>query len=125
MRFQGGHRRPAPSRAELDTSFQQCSQVTVLRVPAPPRRVFRRSGQWLRELSPAARVCLDPASLFQNPLLTMATTHALRSLVVLQVLGLALAQIVSPAASLAPKSWVQSLGLGSRSLGICCRPSLA
>lgn len=42
---QGGHRRPAPSRAELDTSFPQCSQVTVLRVPAPPRRVFRRSGQ--------------------------------------------------------------------------------
>lgn len=74
----------------------------------------------------AARACLDPASLFQNPLLTMATTPALRSLVVLlQVLGLALAQIVSPVASLALKPWVQSLGLGSRSLGICCRPSLA
>lgn len=56
----------------------------------------------------------------------MATTPALRSLVVLlQVLGLALAQIVSLVASLALKPWVQSLGLGSRSLGICCRPSLA
>lgn len=53
----------------------------------------------------------------QNPLLAMTAVPAPRSLVILlQVLWLALAQIVSPVTSLALHSRVQSLGLGARSL---------
>lgn len=56
---------------------------------------------------PAAGASVNPASLLQNPPLAMILAPAPRSLVVLlQVLGLALAQIVSPAASLAPESGV-------------------
>lgn len=53
----------------------------------------------------------------QNPLFAMTAVPAPRSLfVLLQVLWLALAQIVSPVTSLSPPSLVQSLGLGSWSL---------
>lgn len=75
---------------------------------------------------PAACACVDLASSLPNPLLAMTTAPTPRSLVIfLQVLGLALAQIVSPAASLAPESWVQNLGLGSRSFGTCSSASVA
>lgn len=62
MQTQGGHRRSAPGRAELDSSSPQCSQVTGLQVPAPARlAVF--SGDPVRgsESSPRHR-CLDPRS---------------------------------------------------------------
>lgn len=123
MKSQGGRRRTAPGRAELDTSFPQCSQVTGLSVPAPPRRVFREVRPVAQRAVPA---CVDPASLLQNPPLAMILAPAPRSLVVLlQVLGLALAQIVSPAASLVSESGVQNLGLGSSNFGTCSTLSLA
>lgn len=79
--------------------------------PGPPRRVFGRSSLRLRKQPPP----LVRGPPLQNPLLAM--TALPRSLVLfLQVLWLALAQIVSPVISLALQSRVQNLGLGSRSL---------
>lgn len=76
--------------------------------PGPPRRVFRRSSPRLRNQPPPS----VRGPLLQNSLLAMTAVPAPRSLVVLlQVLWLALAQIVSPVTSLALQSPVQSLGL--------------
>lgn len=76
--------------------------------PGPPRRVVRRSSPRLRNQPPPS-VRGPP---LQNPLLAMTAVPAPRSLVILlQVLWLALAQIVSPVTSLVLQSPVQSLGL--------------
>lgn len=109
MQTQGGHRRSAPGRAELDTSSSQCSQVSGLQVPAPARPAAYSGDPVRKQLLPSV---LGPS--LQNPLFAMTAVPAPCSLFVfLQVLWLALAQIVSPVTSLAPQSPVQSLGLGS------------
>lgn len=103
------------------------SQVTVPAgsCPAPPRRIFRRppaasesSQRWRRPepLPVCARV--DPrARPPANSPPAMAAAADRRSLLtLLQVLGLALAQIVSPAAAPTPGPRVGVWGSGSRSL---------
>lgn len=91
--------------------------------PAPPRPVAYSGGQVQRvREQPAPRGVPHPsvrvwtqAPVLLQPAAAMAAAAAPRSLLVLlQVLGLALAQIVSPAAIPASRSGCGVWGLGSR-----------
>lgn len=107
-------------------SFPGSSQVTDPAGPPPrpaaysggPARGVREQPEpSRRELQPSVRAWCPPQST-SSPTPAMAPAAAPRNLLVLlQVLGLALAQIVSPAATPEQGSGVRGLGLGFRILG--------
>lgn len=83
----------------------------------PARRVREQPEPSRQELQPSVRAWC-PHQSTSSPTPAMAPAAAPRSLLVLlQVLGLALAQIVSPAATPAPGSGMRDLGPGFRILG--------
>lgn len=107
-------------------SLPGSSQVTDPAGP-PPRPAAYSGGpaRWVREQPEPSRQELQPSvrawcphQSTSSPTPAMAPAADPRSLLVLlQVLGLALAQIVSPAATPAPGSGMRDLGPGFRILG--------